>query len=49
MLFDTWEMLSQFYRFYLVLNHGIIEIKEYKTDLECFYGASNYLLELNYS
>ena len=45
-LFDIWQMLSKLYRFYLILNQGMVEIKEYKTDLECFYGASNFLLEL---
>ena len=46
MLFDFWKMLNGSYRFYLILNQGLIEIKEYKSDLECFYGASNFLLEL---
>lgn len=46
-LFDIWQMLNKLYRFYLILNQGIFEIKEYKTDLECFYGASNFLLELH--
>lgn len=46
MLFDFWKMLNDSYRFYLILNQGLIEIKEYKFDLECFYGASNFLLEL---
>ena len=46
MLFDFWKMLNDSYCFYLILNQGLIEIKEYKFDLECFYGASNFLLEL---
>jgi FkbM family methyltransferase len=46
MLFDFWKMLNDSYHFYLILNQGLIEIKEYKPDLECFYGASNFLLEL---
>ncbi|MFQ4146232.1 FkbM family methyltransferase [Chlorogloeopsis sp. ULAP02] len=46
MLFDIWKMLSYLYDFYLILNQGLIEIKEYKLDLECFYGASNFLLKL---
>lgn len=46
MLFDFWKMLNNSYRFYLILNQGLIEIKDYKFDLECFYGASNFLLEL---
>jgi len=46
MLFDAWKMLSNLYCFYLILNQGLIEIKEYKLDLECFYGASNFILKL---
>jgi hypothetical protein len=46
MLFDFWKILNDSYCFYLILNQGLIEIKEYKPDLECFYGASNFLLEL---
>lgn len=46
MLFDAWKKLNKLYIFYLVLNQGVIEIKDYKSDLECFYGASNFLLEL---
>jgi FkbM family methyltransferase len=46
MLFDIWSMLASDYNFYLVLNHGLIIINEYKADLECFHGASNFILEL---
>lgn len=46
MLFDIWNMLESTYNFYLVLNHGLIKIDEYKPDLECFHGASNFILEL---
>ena len=46
MLFDIWNMLASTYNFYLVLNHGLIKIDEYKPDLECFHGASNFILEL---
>ncbi|MBD2568819.1 FkbM family methyltransferase [Anabaena lutea] len=46
MLFDFWEMFNNLYYFYLILNQGLIEIKEYKADLESFYGASNFLLQL---
>ena len=46
LLFDVWQMLSHLYEFYLILNQGLIEIKEYKLDLECFYGASNFILNL---
>ncbi|MEH2361328.1 MAG: FkbM family methyltransferase [Nostoc sp.] len=46
MLFDAWKMLNGLYCFYLILNQGLFEIKDYKSDLECFYGASNFLLEL---
>jgi FkbM family methyltransferase len=45
-LFDFWKMLSELYDFYLILNQGLFEIKKYKLDLECLYGASNFLLEL---
>ncbi len=45
MLFDIYNMLSIDYKFYLVLNHGLVEISEYKPDLECFHGASNFILE----
>jgi FkbM family methyltransferase len=30
MLFDFWKMLNELYYFYLILNQGLIEIKEYK-------------------
>lgn len=45
MLFDIWKMLGDSYNFYLILNRGIIQI-QYKPDLECFLGASNFILEL---
>jgi len=45
MLFDIWKLLSDSYNFYIVLNYGIAKI-DYKPDLECFFGATNFLLEL---
>ena len=48
MLFDIWTMLNSSYNFYLILKHGVTQIV-YKPDLECFFGASNFLLELKRS
>ena len=45
MLFDIWEMLNGSYHFYLILNRGMVAL-HYRPDLECFQGASNFLLEL---
>jgi FkbM family methyltransferase len=45
MLFDIWKLLSDSYSFYIVLKHGLAPIS-YKPDLECFFGATNFLLEL---
>lgn len=44
-LYDFWTLLSEKYLFYLILNHGLVKIS-YQTDLECFFGASNFLLEM---
>lgn len=46
MLYDVWNMLSADYNFYLVLNRGVVQIKKYKPDLECFHGASNFIMEV---
>jgi FkbM family methyltransferase len=46
MLYDVWNLLCDNYTFYLVLNRGVVKINEYKPDLECFHGASNFILEL---
>lgn len=46
MLFDAWNLLESNYNFYLILNRGLVKIDEYKPDLECFHGASNFILEL---
>jgi len=48
MLFNIWTMLDSSYNFYLILKHGVTQIV-YKPDLECFFGASNFLLELKRS
>lgn len=45
MLFDVWKLLNDSYNFYIILQHGVAKIT-YKPDLECFFGATNFLLEL---
>lgn len=44
---DFWRELSANYKFYLILNQGLYEIKDYSPHLENFVGASNFLLELD--
>jgi FkbM family methyltransferase len=44
MLYDFWKLLSNQFDFYLVLGNGLLHVRDYRPDLECFYGASNFLL-----
>lgn len=43
MLWDFWKMLGDSFDFYLILYRGVKLIR-YSPILECFYGASNFLL-----
>ncbi|WP_051291106.1 FkbM family methyltransferase [Pedobacter glucosidilyticus] len=43
-LFDFWELLNKDFEFYNILKHGLVPIKKYSTNLECFYGAANIFL-----
>ena len=43
LLYDIWNLLNTTYDFFLILNQGIVQI-QYSPDLECFLGASNFLL-----
>ena len=45
LLYDIWNLLNTTYDFFLILNQGIVQI-QYSPDLECFFGASNFLLAL---
>jgi FkbM family methyltransferase len=45
-LHDFWCELSSMYRFFLIMNQGLVEITNYSAHLENFVGASNFLLEL---
>lgn len=45
-LYDFWTELSQFFRFFLIMNQGLSEIRQYDRNLENFAGATNFLLEL---
>lgn len=44
LLFDIWNLLHESYSFYLILKHDLVRIDRYSPDLECFIGASNFLL-----
>ncbi|MBY0358228.1 MAG: FkbM family methyltransferase [Candidatus Obscuribacterales bacterium] len=45
-LYDFWRELSPLYKFFLVMNQGLVEIKTYSGYLENAVGASNFLCEL---
>ena len=45
LLYDIWILLNTTYDFFLILNQGIVRM-QYSPDLECFLGASNFLLAL---
>jgi FkbM family methyltransferase len=45
-LFDFWQLMEEKYNFYIVLQQGLLKISHYNPNLECFWGATNFVLEL---